>query len=255
LYHNPEVREQYRQTFQLLLTTHWNESKLLAEVDRVEAMLNNELGNGQRQFSRAVRSVRRFITERRGVLEQEFARWPIPLYFGPRSPIMAEAVGHGQASFSTVWNSDAPNAPETHGDVELDLTLNGKPVKFRQIGVSAELSNDKKQASNDRELPPAIVFTGMSEPDGRRMVLTMTLPRENFHPSKTPVGMSGVIIEGTTISFLAKLVFQLDKLKLIQARSTLSEASMEPGATVRGHMEFDVHQFLSPRGRRVEWVE
>ena len=76
LYQLEEGRERYRLAMTALLDNHWNEEKLLAEIDRIEQMIKphlneeqqwtqNEIG-GETNFEREVEDVRRFIRARAG---------------------------------------------------------------------------------------------------------------------------------------------------------------------------------------------
>jgi spore coat protein CotH len=254
LYRDPATREMYRKTLVEFLSTHWNEDTLLAEVDRVESLLENDVHENNSGFPRAVGKVREFIRGRRRTLEKELERWPIPLRTGPRQPAYTKEIGRGSASFSTEWYAKSPSKPETRGSVEIDLTLHDEQVAFRQIGATAEPSKDWNLARGARK-PPTIVLTGFRESDGRRLTLVMGLGRADFRPTKKPVTMFGVLIDGNVFFFLARAVLNPMGLSLIEAQATFDEAGMETGAPVRGELALKVMKFAGGQSPRVSWQE
>lgn len=72
LYQNPDSRERYRKTLVKLLEEHWNETALLAEVDRIEELVLPFLSESQAKRYSA-RSVKSFIKTRRDEINAEMA--------------------------------------------------------------------------------------------------------------------------------------------------------------------------------------
>ena len=71
LYQLPEGRERYRKTLHGLLKEHWNEKNLLAECDRIEALIKPHLNREQNRFSRSLDGTRDFIDARRRDIMKE----------------------------------------------------------------------------------------------------------------------------------------------------------------------------------------
>lgn len=253
LYRHPTTRKLYRETLDELFATHWNEEALLAEVDRVEELLTDEIHESNSEFTAAVDKVRAFIKGRRGVLDRELKRWPIELTVGPRQPAFAKEIGHGSASFATEWYPQSPGKPETRGTVEIDLTLDGESVAFRQIGVTAEPTRDMSFAFRGGPKPPTVVLTGIRESDGKRLTLAMGLGIESFKPSDQPVGMIGVLIEGSLLGFFAKMMLNPSDITLVDVKATFDEASMEAGAAVKGKLEMKIIQFAGGKAPKLAW--
>lgn len=252
-YRNPTTRKLYRETLDEFLKTHWNEEELLADVDRVEALLKNDIHEDNSGFSGAVVKVRSFIRGRRRLLERELNRWPIELTTGPRQPAYAHEIGKGRVSFATEWYARTPSKPETRGTVEVDLTMNNEPVTFRQVGVIAEPSKDLSFAFRSGPRPPTIVLTGIRESDGQRLTLAMGLNMDSFRPREEPVGMMGVLIEGNVLSFLARVIFNPASITLVDAKATFDQASMETGAAVEGKVELKIMQFAGGKSPKMAW--
>ncbi len=72
LYQNSDSRERYRKTLVKLLEEHWDEDALLAEVDRIEALVLPFLSEAQKKRY-STRSVKGFIKTRRDEINAEMA--------------------------------------------------------------------------------------------------------------------------------------------------------------------------------------
>ena len=84
LYQQKSSRERYAKTMMDILENHWNEAELLAELDRIDAMVEPHLADAQRFFgdknegktysrAMALEETRRFIRERRADITEEIA--------------------------------------------------------------------------------------------------------------------------------------------------------------------------------------
>lgn len=96
LYQIPEARERYARTLRAIMDKHWNEESLLAETQRLEAMLRPHLPPSQ---ARTVRfdGIRNFIRSRRSDIESETADG-MPIWTAKPSepPILAMPGGGGR---------------------------------------------------------------------------------------------------------------------------------------------------------------
>ncbi len=84
LYQQKSSRERYAKTMMGILENHWDEAKLLAEVDRIDAMVKPHVVDAQRFFgyedegkaysrTQALEETRKFIQERRSDITEEIA--------------------------------------------------------------------------------------------------------------------------------------------------------------------------------------
>lgn len=73
LYQLDSGRKRYAKTMRRMLAKQWNESKILAEVDRLEDLLDPYLGKYQRRAVDAMDVLRKFVRDRREDLEDEIA--------------------------------------------------------------------------------------------------------------------------------------------------------------------------------------
>ena len=115
LYQDPQSRRRYARELRTLLDEHWNEEAMLAETERLEAMLAPHLCRSQ-EFGVDYRGLRDFIKTRREVVEAEIAggdmpEWPAP----PAGPAFIGPGGFGPGE------SDAESDPfiaAKDGDVD-----------------------------------------------------------------------------------------------------------------------------------------
>jgi len=85
LYQIPGVRKKYAGKMKALMTAHWDEEKLLAETERVEAMVEPHLSWEQRRKS-DFEKIRRFIRNRRADVEREISGDDMPLWSAAPEP-------------------------------------------------------------------------------------------------------------------------------------------------------------------------
>ena len=85
LYQLPSVRKKYAATMKALLAEHWGEQKLLAETERLEAMLDPYLSPEQRRRVR-YEPIRQFIRNRRADVEREINGDDMPLWNSTPEP-------------------------------------------------------------------------------------------------------------------------------------------------------------------------
>ncbi len=65
------ARERYARTMMAILDEHWDADALLAETDRMEALLRPHVDRSQRRFDRSLNQIRRFIRGRRSEVLKE----------------------------------------------------------------------------------------------------------------------------------------------------------------------------------------
>ena len=90
LYQIPAVRKKYSAKIKKLMAEHWDEDKLLAETERVEAMVDPHLSREQRgSFLKGkvdYEKIRRFIRNRRADVEREISGDDMPLWSAAPEP-------------------------------------------------------------------------------------------------------------------------------------------------------------------------
>jgi hypothetical protein len=230
LYQIPAIQKRYRATLEGLLKTVWNEEKLGAELDRMEALVMEHVSDLQRNPAEALKKVRGFIRTRRRIMERSLRKWPVKLTTGPRALMYFEKVGSATAKFSTTYRE---SSPMNSGKAVMELTLDGKKVTFKSVGVKSERSTWPTIDGGPK--PPTIVLTGERASDGKLFFLAVSTAIEEFCPSKGQgVTVQGVLIEGR-MGFLNPKGF-----KMVSGEAKLEVAGMSSGAEVRGEMTVEI---------------
>ncbi|MBL4634401.1 MAG: CotH kinase family protein, partial [Kofleriaceae bacterium] len=128
LYDHPDTRAQFLLRLEELLGQVWNEDELLADIDRMEALLGEHLVSGEAsQFASSVTQVRNFVGGRRAVLEAEINASAPPEWNRPlRDPWCLGMLGTTSGTFTGQWADDyAGTAPFSDGTLSLDVDIPG----------------------------------------------------------------------------------------------------------------------------------
>ena len=226
LYQTEAGRDRYRKTLHGLLKEHWNEEELLAECDRIEALIEPHLNREQSRFSRALRGTREFIRERREDLMDEtgeaMPRWTKT----PKAPPVIAEIGNVKAKFYGEWMEESPREQTNLGKAMLQLTLNDKPVELTDVGVHGAWAGGGFGRSNK----PTIRFSGRRKSDGKSVSVDISIPEDKFKPADA-IESGGVFKEGRGFSF-GPLGMQF-----INGKAKLTKASLEEGDQFEGEFE------------------
>lgn len=148
LYLLTETRDRYIDIMRGLLDTVWVESELLAEVDRMEALIEPVASNdpflGNADLATEIDEVRTFIRDRRDQLEPELDAppvWDYPL----RDSFCFAEKGMAQGTFSTTFGTIAASDPFATGTGSLGGTVDGTAITPQQVGSKAGFDPDEPQ--------------------------------------------------------------------------------------------------------------
>ncbi len=116
-------RDAYHAALQGLLEGPWSEAALVAEVDRMESLLEPHLSSAERAAMSQKLSFRRaWIQARRGQLLGELQPTP-PAWEPPaREPVCWPVAGSVSVTFSTTWGSSGFDPLTSSGTVEASVT-------------------------------------------------------------------------------------------------------------------------------------
>lgn len=221
LYDLPAVKADYVARMRTLLDDVWDEDALLAEVDRLDALLGGDPDDG------GLTEIRAFITERRAAFEAELdvggADWSFP---EPTAPCWVE----GQATigtFATGWDNLNSIIPFTQGAAQLEVWLGGVQIAFDSLGVVA-----------GREGGETIVrFVGQQ--GSELVVVQLVVDDPLYQPGSTVPyhGFStyGVIVRGPDAANLNIAGF------IGSGEVVFTDAGRTPGANVRGSFSGTVY--------------
>ncbi|MEI7729317.1 MAG: CotH kinase family protein [Verrucomicrobiota bacterium] len=233
LYHLPGMRERYRQRLREVLKTTWNESELLAEVTRLEAMVRSHNHVRSEHFQAGLATVRAFIRSRRSELERELLapapEWPIP----PKATACLEKVGELRATFTATW-PDEPSPSKPRGRMRLEL--NGTEHNYANVNVLVGPATDPRNAGC-----PAITLVAMDWLGAKAQVPVFVIQPEFFKPGVTNqldgFGCAGFLLEGRLLQLDIKFA------SMVLGTLELREAGMTPGDKVSGKIAADIYQW------------
>lgn len=229
LYRIPEVQQKYISTLKEILDQHWQEDELLAEVDRLETMLEPKVRDDE--FQSTMDKYRSFIKTRRRSIMRELADGPPELQSREQTPVYMSVVGEATVSFSGKWYENAPANKDDLGEVSISYTEKGKKIEVTETSVYSEVS----KWPNQGDRPPATVVIGFTrKSNGKRFTLAATLDQSEFKPTgEDTTGVGGVLIEG----------MNFQDMQMLSGEIQLKKASMEVGAPVSGELKVKVAKF------------
>jgi hypothetical protein len=244
----PGVVERYRQRLVGLLATVWREADLLAEVDRVEALLAPHFTPAQAGAPKALAAIRDFIRRRRGEIEGVLAAWPPALPERPRPPLTTKRIGTIAGTFATRQSRAADEEAEP-GTVDLTVTLHDEAVAFTPADVRAYPTPLPGPAGRPGAPPPpppsgtldngddraiGITVTGKRD-DGTPVTLTLFLDRRRVRDTTADVETGGILTIGGGF-------FGAGPLRVVGGTVALTDRGVEPEAKLAGSLSLTVNE-------------
>jgi len=225
------TRQQLLDRQRELLATHWNESALLAEIDRMEALIAPIADAVQgTAWHAAVTGVREFVTGRRAKLTAALdagPTWTDPL---PAYPCLTVAA-HVTGTFSTTWGTLAAMNPFTTGSGTMSITIGGTTTTLTPVGAKAGLDPNPPAGQPARAIVQAF---GVRASDNHIIAVSISIPPGAFFPREGDLGFFdsfGVVFDfDPATNQSTQLGFMLGKL-------TLTQASTTDGAAVSGSFD------------------
>ena len=232
LYQTENGRERYRKALHGLLKEYWVEDKLLAECDRIEALLKPHLSREQYRFSRSLNGTRDFIEARRGDLIKETKEGMPEWRKEPKAPPVIAAIGKIKAKFAATWMEDSPRERTNIGKVEISLTMNGKEVAMKDAGVHASWTGGFGRSSK-----PSVLIVARRADNDKQVSFDLGMEEDAFRAGDD-IQSGGVLKEGRSFSF-GPLGMQF-----IGGKTQLSAAGMREGDKVEGEFEGEVMKLI-----------
>ncbi|MBC8242869.1 MAG: CotH kinase family protein [Verrucomicrobia bacterium] len=232
LYQLTEGRKRYRKALHRLLDEHWNEKKLLAECDRIEALIRPHLNREQHRFSRSLDGTREFIEARRRDLMKE-TRDGMPTWRkAPKPPPVIAAIGKIKATFSGTWMEDSPRDRTEIGNLELSLSLDSREIALKDAGVHASWTGGFGRSSK-----PSVRIVARRADNDKEVSFDLGMEEDTFRAGED-IQTGGVLREGRGLSF-GPLGMQF-----ISGKTRLTAAGMKEGDKVEGAFEGDVMKLI-----------
>ena len=235
LYNIPETRQRYFDRLQELLATVWDESALLAEVDRMEALVDPYVvADELNAFRAAADTVRNFVENRRDVLEAELSTeptWGTTL----RDPWCIASIGTATGSFTTTFGTLDDPDPLNQGTATQAVIVNGIPYDITQSGAVAGWDADSGR--------PSIRLLSLISPTELLIVL-ITIDESQFRPGVSlPIDWLDVSGYVVTIDFAVMPAPLFTVVGIIGDGSLdLTAASTTDGMTVSGTLSAVVYE-------------
>jgi spore coat protein CotH len=246
LYRHPEVQTLYLKTMNELLDNHWQEDKLLKEIDNAVTLLKDHVSEDNRGFSKRVADIKSFIQGRRATIEKELATGVAQIDHGSRKGFSFEIKGTAAGSFSTQWSEKTPRNPTAAGKAELEVRYADEVIVFSKLGVTSAPSEDRNNREADGRRPPTVVFHGRRKSDNKQWMMILGTSSEAFRPSRQGTPVFGIVIEGNPMLFITKMMFNRGKmtnLVMVGGTATFDQAKREIGAPVIGTVKVEIGTF------------
>lgn len=237
LYSSEGGPDRYRAVLTDLMETVWQEEKLLAEIDRIQQLVEGHTHESQSDYQKAMDQTRDFIKKRRKLVERELRRWPLKIASKPREPIYTSKVGTASGTFTTTWMAKPPKDVYGTGEAELEVNIDGKPLELVKLGVHATYS---QMPGPDGKKPPTVAFVGKRKSNGIRVTLGVSADENSFSTVRdTPVTGQGMLLEGAGFGFF----FNPKGFRMLGGTVTFAEAGTSEGDVVRGEMQVEIVEF------------
>ena len=153
LYQQKSSRERYAKTMMGILENHWNEAELLAEIDRIDAMVNPHVVDAQRFFgyedegkaysrAMALEETRKFVRERRADITEEIEGGMPEWRAVPNEPYVTREDDWSKRgeklSGNDIWSAAAAgNIKVIKQNLAKDVDLNAKDSVFGATALSS----------------------------------------------------------------------------------------------------------------------
>ncbi|MDP7018438.1 MAG: CotH kinase family protein [Pirellulaceae bacterium] len=237
LYADDAARNEYRQVLLKLMDEVWREEDLLKEVDRIEALLKDDLGDRQKGFTKALDRTRKFIKNRRAGIMAEVKDGPVKLRTEARRPIYFAKTGDLTGSFSSEWQESSEGAaPDAKPDIV--LKLNGKTVEFTELSVKVAPGQAiRGPGAGRREPQPTLVFTGKRKSNRNTMTIYIGFEDHQFDKTNENLRVQGMLMEkGGFFGFGG------GPTRMLTGFVKLTKTGREEGAPVEGEVELTLFE-------------
>ena len=221
LYGLPEIRTRYFARLRELLDTVWDEEAIIAEIDRYATVLSPYAAET------GLEAARRYVRERRGVIEAELALgepvWDFPLR--PEA-ICFTTQPEMYASFSTTFGTADALIPFGQGQAELTIIIDGEEQTFNILTATAGRSADFRDQ-------PSVNIIGL-RPNGTMLAVLLVFDEIVFKPGSpefhgfSTFGAVAEIVPGNPLPVILGT--------LAEGSIYLEAASLEEGAPVKGEI-------------------
>ncbi len=237
LYAIPETRQLYAETLRALLDSAFHESELLAEIDRMQALITPVLaraGVDLDQQAEEVEALRAWISGRRAVLLADLRNGPPAWQQELGQAWCAELLGKVEGWFTTTFDTLAANPlwRVYSGTGDITGTFLGRALNIPSVGAAAGYS------AGTVDPWPSAYLRGFSGAQDRYQVTIWVNPELFRSGAVGPFANNLANFAGGSMELRNSTTWQVIEWgRLVGGRLELDAASVEPGAPVSGRFE------------------
>ena len=239
LYKNPEARKKYFAAMRSLLDEVWDEDKLVAQIDDLQAMINHHRIEKSFWSRRHVSSFQKFISRRRAEILDEIADGKFPDWTLEPREMMGEIVkvADSNSTFSLEWvdaEKGGGGFVTTKGTGQVNMKYGNKTVAFssptfgvRQNGRHSVTLRIHREDAADGE-PEAVEVTFP------RPRLTAERPEASYRIDVFASPAQGDLFVSNSREPLGRLAGNV----------VLTRFGTDAGDAIEGRLESEVFRFL-----------
>ena len=237
LYFAPGMADRYRAVLEQVMTEVWREEDLLAEIDRLAALLAPRLGRRQADAPRALEGVRSFVRGRRAEIEAALADWPAAAPSTWRRPMTSRPLGTAAGTFLATYREGAADEVPP-GEVALAVQFDGAAVGLRDVEASVSTFVFPGFGGGRGGDPPvSVVISATRADDGKPLAFNLFLDRRRV-AAGDEVPVNGMLTEGTAGFGIPGFV----PMRTIEGTFQPAERGLEPGSRLGGRLDLRVTQ-------------
>lgn len=237
LYFTAGMPDRYRAALEGVMSDVWHEEELLAEITRLQTLLEPRLGPRQADAPKGLDAIRSFVRARRGEIEAAFADWPAAVPATWRRPIKTRHLGTAEGTFTATYRAgvvdDVPPA-ETAIEVVFDDTA----VGLRDVETSVSTFAFPGFGGGPSGDPPiSVVISATRTDDDKPLAINLFLDRRRV-VSDESVPVNGMVTEGTSGFGIPGLV----PMRTVDGTFVPTTRGTEPGTLLAGTLSLRVTQ-------------
>ena len=195
LYQLKSGRERYARTIMDIIEKNWNEEELLAEIDRVEAMVKPHLSPSQRgEFTGSLKATQRFIRQRRADIIREIANG-MPEW--KKAPDELFVIGADAEILSAAANGDTKTVKQLlakGADIDARDEYGGTPLHGAAFFGQAEVAEmliqegaDVNARNNEGAMPLDVLALDWETTEYIAALLRMELDEEELKAGRAKI--------------------------------------------------------------------
>jgi spore coat protein H len=212
------------------LAAAWDTNGMLLEIDRVRALITDDLPFDRRDGVRnAMEDLKGFVSQRAAEINAELDQGPPGIWAGLRGPFCLANLGHLTGTFRTSFDTAGTN-PYTSGSGTLTATVGGTTFNVTSVGaISDEDSNDPNNS---------IIRVAAMLDNGHELYVWMALEDFSFSPGVRTITWMPTI--GGLVEHDPETGIDTDHGLFGKGTITLEKAAPSAGAPVWGRFDVDL---------------